>query len=140
MVYSPAADRLLFCRRTRDPYFGLYNLPGGKIEEGEGGEDAAYRELWEETDIGRGDIALTHLMDFTYHLSDCYVEVWAGRLRREVTLRENEHPLEWLSADGDFADQAIFAGEGNIAHMAIQVEIYREQVLNSKGIIHLMAN
>mgnify|MGYP002509000193 CR=1 FL=1 len=49
-----------------DPYKGLINFVGGKIEPNENGEDAAYRELLEETGITRSDISLVHLMDFTY--------------------------------------------------------------------------
>ncbi len=39
MVYSNDRSRLLFCKRKKDPYKGLYNLVGGKIEPGEEGED-----------------------------------------------------------------------------------------------------
>ena len=43
MVYSQDESKLLFCKRTKDPYKGLYNLVGGKIENGEDGFEAAYR-------------------------------------------------------------------------------------------------
>ena len=52
-VYNQTADRLLMCKRKKDPYKGLSNLVGGKIESGEDGVTAAYRELWEETGISR---------------------------------------------------------------------------------------
>ena len=61
MVFHPEGDRLLFCLRTTDPYLGKYNLVGGKIEPGEDGFAAAYRELYEETGIGRQDIVLSHM-------------------------------------------------------------------------------
>ena len=80
---------MLMCRRLKEPYMGLYNFVGGKIEKGEDGIDAAYRELWEETAVTRDDIVLTHLMDFTYHIDECYVEVYAGhacRRREQATL------------------------------------------------------
>ncbi|ENL4422339.1 NUDIX domain-containing protein [Bacillus cereus] len=48
----------------RDPYKGLSNLVGGKIENGESGIEAAYREILEETNISKEDIILYHLMDF----------------------------------------------------------------------------
>lgn len=65
-VYNEDGSRLLLCRRKKEPYRGLLNLTGGKIEPGENGIDAAYRELWEETSIDREEIQLVHLMDFTY--------------------------------------------------------------------------
>ncbi len=53
-VYSADQKTLLMCRRFHDPYMGLLNFVGGKIEPDEDGMDAAYRELWEETGITRG--------------------------------------------------------------------------------------
>ena len=71
MVYSPDKNRLLLCKRTKDPYKGLLNLPGGKVENGEDGLAAAYRELFEETGITREDIAIKRVMDFVYYNQDC---------------------------------------------------------------------
>ena len=124
MVYNHDNDKLLFCKRTKDPYKGLYNLVGGKIEKNEDGFLAAYRELEEETGIDSSLIELSHMMDFTYYNQNCYVEVYVGCLRGEVDLYEEKHPLEWLSLDEDFFDGKRFAGEGNIGHMVEQVNIY----------------
>lgn len=130
MVYSPDKQKILMCRRRRDPYNGLYNLVGGHIESGESGEDAAYRELFEETGITRGDINLRHLMDFAYYNQDCYVEVWCGRLMHDVKLVPEEHPLEWLEFDHDFFDMNKFAGEGNIGHMLEQIKQFGDGFLD----------
>ena len=124
MVYNRDAGKLLFCKRTKEPYQGLYNLVGGKIEEGENGFASAYRELEEETGIGRRDIELHHMMDFTYYNQDCYVEVYAGTLKGDIVLYEEAHPLLWLDLAEDFFDTSRFAGEGNIGHMVEQVKYY----------------
>ena len=58
VVFSPEGDKVLMCRRIKEPYKGLSNFVGGKIEPGEDGETAAYRELFEETGITRRDIQL----------------------------------------------------------------------------------
>ncbi|MBQ8402702.1 MAG: NUDIX hydrolase, partial [Clostridia bacterium] len=79
VVFSTDKTKLLMCRRLKEPYRGLSNFVGGKIEEGEDGLDAAYRELWEETAVPREQIRLTHLMDFFYVLTPCRVEVYVGR-------------------------------------------------------------
>lgn len=126
MVYSRDGQRLLFCKRLKDPYEGKYNLVGGKIEPGEDGFDAAYRELCEETGITRSQIELRHMMDFTYYNQNCYVEIYTGRLRDEVALRQETHPLCWLEEGEDFFDMKKFAGEGNIGHMVEQVKQYGE--------------
>ena len=132
MVYSPDRARVLMCKRTREPYLGLYNLVGGHIESGESGEAAAYRELFEETGITRENITLRHLMDFTYYNQDCYVEVWCGRLSCEVKLVEEANPLEWieLTGDGDYFDMSKYAGEGNIGHMLEQIKQFGEGFLD----------
>lgn len=127
MVYNNSRrEKLLFCKRLSDPYKGKYNLVGGKIEPGEDGFSAAYRELAEETGITREDIELKHMMDFTYYNQNCVVEVYVGVLNKDKTLRSEKHPLLWMSAEEDFFDLERFAGEGNIGHMVEQVKIYGE--------------
>ncbi len=122
IVYTPDASRLLMCKRKKDPYKGLANLVGGKIEPGENGFDAAYRELYEETGIAREDILLTHLMDFTYYNQGCYVEVYAGKLLRNVPVIGDENDLYWSDLNHNFFDMSLYAGEGNIGHMLEQVK------------------
>ncbi len=124
MVYNSEGSKLLFCKRIKDPYKGLYNLVGGKIDKNEDGFVAAYRELEEETGIDSSDIQLHHMMDFTYYNQNCYVEVYVGRLDEEIEIQEEIHPLEWLFLDENFFDLDRFAGEGNIGHMVEQVKIY----------------
>ena len=124
MVFNLNGDKILFCKRTKNPYKGLYNLVGGKIEKDEDGFEAAYRELREETGIESNRIQLNHMMDLTYYNQNCYVEVYVGKLSEETILFEEAHPLEWLSADENFFDSSRFAGEGNIGHMVEQVKTY----------------
>lgn len=128
MVYNSSRSKLLFCKRVKDPYEGKYNLVGGKIEPGEEGLSAAYRELFEETGITREDIILKHMMNFTYFNQNCIVEVYVGTLHKEVGLKPENHPLLWLDVDEDFFDLDRFAGEGNIGHMVEQVRIYGDGI------------
>jgi len=115
-VFNPAADKVLMCKRRKDPYKGLYNLVGGKIEPDEDGLTAAYRELEEETSIT--NIELHHLMDFTYFLKDaCRIEVYVGKLECEVEVRGDENDLVWIDSNEDFFNMTRFAGKGNIGHI-----------------------
>ncbi len=123
MIFSPDIKQLLMCKRTKEPYKELSNLTGGKIEPGENGLDAAYRELAEETGILRSMVKLHHVMDFTYYLQDCYVEVYAGRLLHEVAVYGDENELYWSDLNHNFFDMTTFAGEGNIGHMIEQVKM-----------------
>lgn len=121
-VISAAGDEMLFCKRRKPPYEGLYNFVGGKIEPGENGLDAAYRELFEETGIRRADIgALERLMVLEYPFEDMRMEVYAGRLKGETALKEEKNPLAWMPVIQDYRDETRFAGRGNLAHIAAYI-------------------
>ena len=130
IVYSEDCSQILMCKRRKDPYQGLSNFVGGKIEVGESGLEAAYRELWEETSISSKDIMLHHLMDFTYYYQDCYVESYVGRLKHAVELREEENTLYWSDFHHNFFDMTLYAGEGNIGHLLEQVKMYQSKLLD----------
>lgn len=132
-VFSPDGAKVLMCRRIKEPYKGLFNFVGGKIEPDENGETAAYRELFEETGIARSDISLIHLMDFSYPLDPCYVEVYAGQLVRETELKEEENPLFWSGLNEDFFDMKRYAGEGNIGHIMEHVKLNKDKIFLLKG-------
>jgi 8-oxo-dGTP diphosphatase len=134
MVYNNDMDKLLMCERLKNPYKGLSNLVGGKIEDGEKGIDAAYRELHEETNISSEDINLHHLMDFKYFLQDCYVEVYVGRLKRDVLVSGDENILYWSNLDNNFFDMSLYAGEGNIGHMIEQVNYVKDKLFSDKDL------
>ncbi|MDR0929412.1 MAG: NUDIX domain-containing protein [Oscillospiraceae bacterium] len=123
LLYSAGGDKILMCQRRKPPYQGLKNLVGGKVEPGEDHADAAYRELYEETATPRDAVDLLHLMDFTYHHPACCVEVYAGKLKREVAVSGDENDLLWVDANDDFFDGTRYAGQGNIGHM---VEVYKQ--------------
>jgi 8-oxo-dGTP diphosphatase len=130
VIYSNNIDQLLMCKRLNNPYKGLSNLVGGKIEAGETGIEAAYRELIEETGISKEDVILHHLMDFKYFLHQCYVEVYVGRLKRDVIVSGDENDLYWSDLDQNFFDMSLYAGEGNIGHMIEQVNMCKDKIFS----------
>jgi ADP-ribose pyrophosphatase YjhB (NUDIX family) len=56
-------DRFLLVERGRAPARGLLAFPGGRLEAGESPEEAARRELFEETGLEVGKLALFQVMD-----------------------------------------------------------------------------
>ena len=117
LVYDKNKENILMCKRVKEPYKGMYNLVGGKIEENETDIDSAYRELKEETGITSDNIKLKPLINFEYPIQDREMKVFVGRLDRDVELVEEVNKLEWVSKDSDFHNLNEYAGEGNIWHM-----------------------
>jgi hydrolase, NUDIX family len=118
----------LMCKRTKEPYMGMYNLVGGKIEKDNDGINEAYRELVEETNISKEDTNLINFMNIEYVSMNKVLEVYFGILNKEVKLIEEVNKLEWVSIEDNFFDMKKYAGEGNIGHIIEEIKIY----LNSR--------
>ena len=57
---------------------------GGKVEDNETDDEAAYRELFEETGISKEDIKLDHFMDLTYYKYENHIPVFYGILEKNM--------------------------------------------------------
>ena len=123
VVFNKDLSKTLMCKRTKEPYKGMYNLVGGKIEVPDDGLNEAYRELEEETNIHKSDIDLTCFMDIVYVKWNKELEVYYGILNKDVQLVEEVNKLEWVSASDDFFDMSKYAGEGNIGHILEEIKI-----------------
>ena len=128
IVFDKNDEKILMCKRVKEPYKGKFNLVGGKVEQGETELDAAYRELNEETGITKDDISLSNLMNLDYKMQDMELEVYTGRLNKDVSLVEEVNKLYWINKTEDFYDNDKFAGEGNIGHMMKHIDIFKDKV------------
>jgi 8-oxo-dGTP diphosphatase len=123
VVFDKNLEKTLMCKRTKEPYIGMYNLVGGKIEKENDGLNEAYRELEEETNIKKKDIDLIHFMNLSYTKWDKELEVYYGILKNEVELIEKVNKLEWVNINDNFFDMNKYAGEGNIGHIIEEIKI-----------------
>lgn len=124
VIFNKEMTKTLMCKRTKEPYKGMYNLVGGKIEKENDGLNEAYRELQEETNIQKENIELIHFMNFEYIKFNKYIEVYYGVLNNDVTLIEEVNSLEWVNINDNFFNMNKYAGEGNIGHIIEEIKIY----------------
>ena len=129
VVYDKTEKKLLMCQRVKDPFKGKLNFVGGKVEPNETEDDAAYRELFEETGITKDDISLTRVLDFKYYLTNLELEVYCGKIKKDIVLKEEINKLKWVDRTENFNDSDRFAGNCNIEHILRQIEYYRDITL-----------
>ena len=123
VIFNKDMNKTLMCKRTKEPYMGMYNLVGGKIEKENDGLNEAYRELIEETNISKNDVELNHFMNIEYISFNKSLEVYYGILNKEVELVEEVNKLEWVDINDNFFDMTKYAGEGNIGHIIEEIKI-----------------
>ncbi|MBR6504827.1 MAG: NUDIX domain-containing protein [Clostridia bacterium] len=124
VVFNKNLSEALFCIRAKEPYKGLYNFVGGKVEKNESSYDAAYRELFEETGISNKDIDLDYFMDINYFKYENSIQVFYGILKHEVELIEEKNKLEWVVINDRLLNNEKFAGHYNIPHIIAQIKTY----------------
>ena len=124
VIFNEDLSKTLFCIRAKEPYKGMYNFVGGKVEENETNEEAAYRELFEETGISNKDVKLDHFMDLNYVKYENNLQVYYGILKHEVNLVEEKNKLEWVAINDELLDNSKFAGNYNIPHIIRQIKVY----------------
>ena len=124
VVFNSNLEKVLFCIRAKEPYKGLYNFVGGKVEIGESNDEAAYRELFEETGISNKDIELDHFMDLNYFKYENNIQVYYGILKHNIELVEEKNKLQWVTINDELLDNSKFAGNYNIPHIITQIKVY----------------
>jgi 8-oxo-dGTP diphosphatase len=111
-VFRPDGTVLLGARRA-GPYSGVFSLPGGLVETGETLEEAALREVEEETGV-RGEIVAFN--------------GWREVINRDGEGRVHRHYViasfaaRWVSGDGipgEELGQVIWADETKVAGLPL---------------------
>ena len=73
-------ENALLIQRAKQPAIGLWSLPGGKVEWGEKLEDAARRELLEETALTVDDLEFGEFVEIIGPSHHFVISVFVGRL------------------------------------------------------------
>lgn len=112
-------DHVLLVRRGRPPSMGKWSLPGGRQELGESAEDAARRELLEETGVVAGSIQLAANVDSIHRDRD-------GRVRFHYTILD--FAARWVEGDptpGTDVSAAVWAPLGRLEEYGLWDEALR---------------
>ena len=88
--------KILIARRSYGDLAGFWEFPGGKYEEGETGEQAIKREIWEEFDV-EIDVknylcTVEHQYDSFYLVMDCFI----CTLKSEEMILHDHSAIRWI--------------------------------------------
>lgn len=100
LIFNKQRDKVLMCWHKKQ---NALNFVGGKVKEFEDQREASYRELFEETGIGRNDIILKFIREETVRGNGViYTDNWNmyityGVLEHDIVLKDEKNKLEWIS-------------------------------------------
>jgi mutator protein MutT len=125
-VVGDEEGRVLLSRRAHEPAAGMWDLPGGFLEEGEHPVDCLRRELREEAGIGLRDEQLIGIWIDTYEYKRRVVatlNVYYSARVREGTPQpaDDVAELRWVAPEVVPVDQLAFA------HIAEVISAWRDQ-------------
>ena len=113
-------DRVLLIQRARAPYFGLWTLPGGRLEPGETAEEAAVREIREEVGLDCFRLVPVRRMwlgaDRRFLLQVFATEAFEG----DVVTSDEVSDHRWVR-EGGFGSLRTTAGLGGVIEAAFRL-------------------
>jgi ADP-ribose pyrophosphatase YjhB (NUDIX family) len=119
LLRADNGGEVLLARRGHPPSAGSWSLPGGAQELGETAEQAARRELAEETGLIAGELLLAANVDSIHHDE-------AGRVRFHYTIIDFAARLAGGTlAPGDDVAEVMWAPLGDLAPYALWSEAHR---------------
>lgn len=110
-------DDVLLIRRGRPPRQGEWSIPGGKVEFGERAEDAALRELKEETGVTAQLCGLVDVIDGLFPVDAPSTHYLLC-----------DYAARWVSGDpvaGDDAAAAQFVSPADLAEIPLWEKTWR---------------
>ena len=133
VLFDKKMKNTLMCKRTKQPYMGMYNLVGGKIEKENDGLNEAYRELEEE--IGQKCGRIEPLLKFHSAFAYCdeYIEIfYATDFQPTKQHLDEDEYLEVQKYDLDDLLSRIFSGEISDSKTIAAILAYKEKYVNNK--------
>lgn len=124
-------EEVLLVQRGKPPRLGSWSLPGGAQHIGEGAEEAARRELREETGVEVGPLRLADVIDSVTRDEE-------GRVRFHYTIVD--YCAEWTGGEaraGDDVQAVAWARPEELARYALTREA-EAVIARSRGLLRVM--
>jgi ADP-ribose pyrophosphatase YjhB (NUDIX family) len=118
LAVVPRGDRVLMVRRGRAPNLGLWGFPGGHVELGETGLEAAARELREETGVAARPVRYLGVLDLIEREGEAVA--WHYLLVAVL--------CDWVAGEpvaADDAEAAAWVGVGDLGGLALTPNVDR---------------
>jgi 8-oxo-dGTP pyrophosphatase MutT (NUDIX family) len=142
VVYAERDDQILLLKRAgRSAMSGQWFLPGGAVERGELPEDAARRELVEESGLDvDGDLELVGAYPIWVYGGDCLQLSYRGRLQDGEVVVSDEHsgarwvdPVAMRAGLTDEVIAALAAGNERVAALVRGIRTDLDRYLRRIG-------
>ena len=121
---------LVLQRGRKDKQFGLWGIPGGKLDEGETPRESLSREIFEETDVATSQDSFVFLnkallensFDGTYVLYLYYLDLLN---RPSISINKDEHlSCQWVTLD-EFESLDLLISQG-IAYRFVRDQVRKK--------------
>ncbi len=125
LIVENDEGKFLAQQRLKQPYYGFWGRPTGKIRWGETMEEAAARELMEETGL-TAELSVAgfyHKMDYDRESGDLledkiFVLIYGKNHQGELIVDDEGHHNEWLSDDEMATKDKVFQSVPEITELA----------------------
>jgi ADP-ribose pyrophosphatase YjhB (NUDIX family) len=127
-------EEVLLVQRGKPPRIGSWSLPGGAQHIGEGAQDAARRELMEETGVEVGPLLLADVIDSVTRDE-------TGRVRFHYTIVD--YCARWTGGEarpGDDVQAVAWAGPAELARYALTREAQAVIALARLRLLHFVTS
>lgn len=97
-------DKFLLIKRVKEPYLGMWCLPGGKIEYGETIEEAIIREIKEESGLDIKFIALRGVVEEILYkgkskIGHFFLWVCETKAKKDTAQTKDEGEVRWFTKE-----------------------------------------
>ncbi len=105
ICYAEYEGKVLFIKRTKEPFAGFLVPPGGKVEDGEGIEEAIRREFREETGLELNNLRVKMVTseEGPEHFN-WVLFIFVAKLNSEKFIPSDEGELVWVEKDKIFEE------------------------------------